>query len=166
MATRKYTSRFIFIIRTIAIFTITACSNGEPEHSKAFLFEGGRHKIEITVTKDCTYEVGISFSSKDGQSIKQVFGNAREINLAALIDISLSNEAGVVEFTRTEFGGHISEFRYGPNPLKMIAGKVYLDEGKYLVELNIKEVDNNFSGLISSVFVAADPKVTCRSKKQ
>ncbi len=139
-----------------------ACSTGVPSYSKQFIFEPGQQSLEIGVKKLCNYEIGIMFLSQgNDQAVKDFFGHARQIHLPALIDVSLFDNSGKSFFATVDFGGPVSGYRYGPNPLKLIVGKVYLVPGKYTAVIDIKDIEKDFSGFESSFFVSGDPKLKC-----
>lgn len=166
MKTEKCHLQFVLSIRgwiLIACFlSVAACSFGAPSYTKQFVFEQGQKRLEIDVNQYCTYEIGISFASKRGdQSIKEFFGHARKINMPAMVDVSLLNDSGKSSFSIVDFGGTMRSYRYGPNPLKLIAGKVHLAPGKYTAVIDIKDIEKDFSDLESSFFVSGDPKVKC-----
>ncbi len=151
-------------VLVICFLSVSACSIGTPRYTKPFVFEQGQKRLEIEVDHPCAYRVGISFTSKakDGdQAIRKFFGAPGNINMPATVDISLLDEHGKRVFSRVDFGGVVSRYGYGPNPLRLIAGKVYLEPGKYTAMINIKDIDGEFSGFESAFFVSGPPKGTC-----
>lgn len=81
--------------------------------------------------------------------------------MPALISIDFFDDSGKNFFSIEDFGGPVSGYRYGPNPLKVIVGKVYLEPGDYTAIIKIKNVEKDFSEFESNFFVSEDPKVTC-----
>ncbi|MCB2261717.1 MAG: hypothetical protein LGR52_02065 [Candidatus Thiosymbion ectosymbiont of Robbea hypermnestra] len=155
----------VVVVRVLSVcfLLVTSCSIGAPNYSKHFLFEPGEKRLEISVDKYCTYEIGISFSAKGGEHlIKDTFGGAMHVNLPAKIDIFLSNDAYQEVFSKRDFGGSELGFRYGPNPIMLIAGKAYLIPGKYTASINIKSIGRDLSDFDSDFFLAGNPKLTCK----
>ncbi len=148
----------------ICFLSVSACSVSAPRYSKQFKFDPGEKRLDIDVKKHCPYYVGVSFMSKakDGdQAINKLFGTLGNINMPATVDIALLNEHGKRLFSRVDFGGVVSRYGYGPNPLRLIAGDVSLEPGKYTAMINIRGIDGDFSGFESAFFVTGDPKATC-----
>jgi len=151
----------------LIIFSLigVACSINAPTHSKKFIFKPGQQSLEVNIKKHCTYEIGVIFLSQgNDQTVRDFFGHARQIHLPALINMYLFDDSGKNLFSTVDFGGSVSGYRYGPNPLKLIAGKVYLEPGKYTAVIDIKNIEEDFSGFESSFFVSGVPKVTCGKK--
>jgi hypothetical protein len=152
-------------ILAICFLSVAACSSGTPSHSERFSLELGKKRLEIVVNKYCTYEIGISFLAKDGgQLIKDTFGVATELKMPVLIDIVLENKDGQVVFSKIDFGGTGLGYRYGPNPVKFIAGKAYLEPGKNTVTIYVRHIDQDLSKFDTEIFVSGDPKLTCEKK--
>jgi len=148
----------------IAFFlAVSACSFGTPSYSKVFLFEPGKKSLEINVDQYCTYEIGVSFASEmGGQAIKSIFGHARQVRLPATVDLALFNASGKLSFSVSNVGGPMLAYRYGPNPLQLIFGKAYLEPGVYVAIIDIKLAGESLSELESKLFLAVDPKTTCK----
>lgn len=144
-----------FLINAVYIISV-------PNYSTPFEFREGRHILEIDVSPKCPYEIGVLFSSDEGhQPVKNFFGNARKIYLPALIDISLFSSSQQKIFSVKDFGGTTSWYRYGPNPLRLIAGESYFQQEKYTVVIDVKRIEKDFSKFKAEFFVLAEPKGTC-----
>jgi hypothetical protein len=156
------------VLMLIACCILTAsCSFGVPSYSKQLKFETGEKHLEINIKKYCTYEIGFSFSAQGGnEQIKDVFGDAMHINLPAVVDVFISNDDGQEIFSVIDFGGTELGYRYGPNPIQLIAGKALLKPGNYSTLIHVKSVAGDFSGFDSEFFIAGDPKTRCGKSKQ
>ncbi len=158
----------------ICCLSVAACS--PPSYTKPFVFEQGLKRLEIIeVDHPCTYEVGILFFSRaedrtgdraiGDEAIRKFFGTPRNINMPATVDIYLLDEHGRHFLSIADFGGAVPRWYYGPNPLRLIAGWVSLDPGKYIAMINIKDIDGDFSGFRTEFFVSEHPKGTCGREK-
>ncbi|KEQ17978.1 hypothetical protein [Endozoicomonas numazuensis] len=134
--------------------------------SKKIDFNKGVKYVEVDVRDHCTYELGVIFESKNEErTIQSFFGHAQDIKLSAIIDMSLYHSFGEEIISVKNYGGAVSGYRYGPDPLLLIVGRAYLDPGKYTAVIDIKSIEKDFSDFKSSIFVSKPPKVTCNRMK-
>ncbi len=155
----------------IGIVSVAAFFSSTPDYRKPFVFEQGLKRLEIEVNRSCYYYVGILFRSRaedrDGhEAIRKFFltptgGINMDIKMPALVDIFLLDEHGRHFLSIADFGGALSGWAYGPNPLKLFAGNFSLKPGKYTAMINIRDIDGDFSGFESEFFISGDPKFTC-----
>lgn len=136
----------------------------DPEPVRIILEKGEDISFEMQVTQSCGYEVGVSFSSQKHSvnDIKQAFGDKlTQLNLPAHISIQITDDRNEVIFENLDFGGENLVFRYGPDPLKFIAGQHYLNAGKYRINLKTQALESDLSNLDNYFFIAQVPKTRC-----
>ena len=137
----------------------------EPTPIRIEIQAGDEKSFELNIRKSCTHEVGVEFRDTEGsgENIKRVFGESlSELNLPAKMEIVLVSSVSDVVWAEEDFGGRGLGFRYGPNPLKFIAGRVYLPVGRYRVSIRVTELGGDFSVLESYFFATHVPKTRCR----
>lgn len=129
---------------------------------------GSEQLIDFKVTQACSHEIGLGFRSLDGDQarIDSVFGSGfKNVNLPARYRLTLHNLDGERIFHQRVIGGSGLPMRYGPDPIKFIAGTVFLPEGHYTLSLHVDELYSRFEGLGAFVFAQHIPKTRCGSMK-
>ncbi len=131
---------------------------------RRFSLSSGEKQFEINIKKKCVHHIGILFKSDRGsEEVIKIFGNALNTYMPAYFDIELYDYSGKIVFSIYNFGGKVTYFRYGPNPIMISAGKIYPNPGKYNVKIKINKIEKDLSMFESKFFIVIDPKSACGS---
>lgn len=140
----------------------------EPDAIRIEFEENKKMMLKIDVVKGCTHEIGIGFLSKENATnnnaainIANFFGPPLELNLPAEIYMEIFNSNDNIILKQDSFGGKKLHYRYGPNPIKFIAGTVYLEAGHYDVILKVIKLHKNFQSFEAFFFATHIPKTEC-----
>jgi len=136
----------------------------EPRNIEITLQKGKVIHEKLSIIQACGHEIGIEFHTKDGEEtkIKDIFGKSTfQIHLPAHIRITVLNSKGEVVFENKDFKNRNLGFRYGPDPIKLIAGRAYLYPGEYNIYIHVIDIYKNLDHFDAFFFAAHNPKARC-----
>lgn len=129
-------------------------------YEKHLSIDSGGGPVEVDFA--CSYEIGFLFyDDNDGLDVINVFGSSMDPRLPLVVNIFIYDSKGSLLFEKIEFGGQRLGYRYGPNPIKFVAGSLYLEAGTYTVKFNVEEAYFDLSDFESSFFISKIPNSKC-----
>ena len=158
------TSCVVILFLFFIFFQNLSFSSSMEGETRRFSLSSGEKQFEINVKKKCVHNIGILFKSDRGsEEVVKIFGNALNVYMPTYIDIELYDYSGKIVFSIYNLGGKVKYFGYGPNPIMIYAGEIYINPGKYNVKIKINKIEEDLSMFESEFFIVIDPKSTCGS---
>lgn len=154
----------VFVIAvSFGVTYVSALVYGIHHHVPIDLKKGVEQLVEVSISKECVYEIGVGFKSRkeDLSEVKSVFGKLTNLNLPAKFDLELIEKESKLVLQQVSFGGKGLIFRYGPFPVKFIAFNTKLKNGEYFLRVNTTELESSMEVFDAFLFVDVPPKINC-----